>query len=342
MKKRSTVFLCGDQSPYGLAHVSSIIENFDVKAIVIADNNRWRLFRKVLSGGENSQIKAPEAINIFIKKIVNFLKRKKSPLDALKTYNLPIIKVHDINSTESIEVLLKNNPELLLSAAYPQILSKELINSFPNGAINFHPSLLPKCRGAHPHYWCIATGEKQSGITAHFMTENIDDGDIVVQHFFDIEGLYYDELYRKIINKTPDLVEEVAHFLETPDAKPIPQDERKVTVFRNDREIHRKLDFCHTNSVELFNKIRAGRSYFFYQGIKTYVIESNIAQHNRHMTNDIKVVAGTIVDIGDNGVIIYTRDNNFIVLKRLRWRKKVVQFSIWVNKFNISIGERLV
>jgi hypothetical protein len=53
--KLSAVFLCGDKSPYGLAHLEPIAENFALKAIVLADEARWTQFRRALSGGEHYQ-----------------------------------------------------------------------------------------------------------------------------------------------------------------------------------------------------------------------------------------------------------------------------------------------
>jgi hypothetical protein len=52
MSKTSCVFLCGDRSPYGMAHLEPIAAHFDLKAIVIADNARWQRFSEQLSGGE--------------------------------------------------------------------------------------------------------------------------------------------------------------------------------------------------------------------------------------------------------------------------------------------------
>jgi len=345
MKKLSSVFLCGDRSPYGMAHLAPITEYFDVKAIIVADSYRWDYFRKCLSGGEtycytSKFKKIYVAIKDFAKKPFVFYREQKHNR-RLNSFGIPLVKLNDVNSREAFSLIKGLSPDVLISAAYPQIFSQELINIAPRGAVNFHPSLLPKCRGAHPHYWCLATGEKQGGVTAHFMTSRIDDGDIIAQRAFDLDGIYYDELYKKIIKITPALVNDVALFLNNPDARPIRQDESIATVFRNDREIHRRLDFSRMSSLELFNRIRAGRSYVFFRGVRIYIERADIVSHNRHMTNNLSVSEGMVVDISSEGVVVSTIDHAFLVLKRVKWGRKVKPFTAWVAKFDVKIGETI-
>lgn len=344
MSKLSTVFLCGDQSPYGVAHLEAVIKEFDVKAIILADEERWKVFRRSLSGGDeyvstHQRKTIRHKANQLIKKIRSFTKKKDNPFSAINT---PVIRLHDVNNNESIKLIENYSPDILISAAYPQIFSKTLVNLTPKGAVNFHPSLLPKCRGAHPHYWCIATGEKKGGVSAHFMTENIDDGDLLAQIEFNIEEMYYNDLYKKIIEETPRLVKSVAEFFKNPLLKATPQNNKYITTFRNDRVIHRKLDFTNTTSIDLWNKIRAGRAYFFYKDEQFYVTKADVSSQNRHMTNNLSITPGTIIDINHDGVIIYTCDDAFIILKNLRWTRKQQYFSKWVDKFSVSIGERVI
>lgn len=345
MKKIPIIYLCGDRSPYGMAHMVSVIKYFDVKAIIIADEKRWSYFRRFLLGGEIYWY--TKKIRIFRVAIEDILRkprvfyRAQKQKKLLNSFGVPLLEMNDVNSRESISRIMSFSPEILVSAAYPQIFSQDLIGATPRGALNFHPSLLPKFRGAHPHYWCLATGEKKSGVTAHFMTSRIDDGDIIAQRSFDLDGFYYADLYKKIIEITPKLVEDVALFLNDANAIPIPQDENLATVFRNDREIHRRLDFHRMSSQELYSRIRAGGGYALHRGIRIYIVRVDVVSHNRHMTNNIGVPAGTIVDISAEGVIVNTVDQEFLVIKSVKWGRKSKSFSAWVARFEINIGERL-
>jgi len=104
----------------------------------------------------------------------------------LYEHNIFLEAVFDVNDAALYQELKKEKYDLFICAAYPQILSKNLLEIPERGVINFHPSVLPRCRGAHPHYWALSEGERFGGITAHFMTEKIDDGDIIAQTKFPI------------------------------------------------------------------------------------------------------------------------------------------------------------
>lgn len=346
MKKISCVFLCGDRSPYGMAHLTAIAEHFDLNAIIVADRTRWSNFRRALSGGDMSDFKKISArlltfAEAVLRKPLEVYgdKRQKSRLNS---FGVPVIEINDANSEHSIALISSYLPELILSAAYPQIFSIDLIAVAPRGAINFHPSLLPRFRGAHPHYWCIASGEQFGGVTAHYMTKEIDDGDIIAQRSFDMTGLYYPDVYKKIVECTPALVADVANFLSKQDARAIPQDKSLASIYRNDREIHRRLDFDSMDSRELHNRIRAGDAYIFHQGKRVIIDRADIVDYNRNMTNNIQVPPGVIVDISESGVIVSTKDNVYIVLKMVRWGRRSRVFSDWVIAFDIRIGANCV
>src|SRR5215469_9835627 len=77
-------------------------------------------------------------------------------------------------------------PELLVVAAYGQILSKDVLSIPPLGGINVHASLLPKYRGAAPIAWAICHGETKTGVTIIRMTTGLDAGDMLAQEVMDI------------------------------------------------------------------------------------------------------------------------------------------------------------
>src|SRR5439155_2172234 len=77
-------------------------------------------------------------------------------------------------------------PDLLVVAAYGQILSKDVLEAAPRGGINVHASLLPKYRGAAPVAWAIYHGEARTGVTIIRMTTGLDAGDMLAQEAIDI------------------------------------------------------------------------------------------------------------------------------------------------------------
>jgi formyltetrahydrofolate deformylase len=77
-------------------------------------------------------------------------------------------------------------PDLVVLARYMQILAPEVIKAFPSRIINIHPSLLPFFPGASPYRQAFESGARVTGCTAHFVTEQLDQGPIILQDVFHI------------------------------------------------------------------------------------------------------------------------------------------------------------
>ena len=344
-----TIFLCGHQSRFGLAHLKPVLEEFNVLAVVIATDERWAIFRNKLSGesydtqGKLSKCKTriitqARQIRLFGKRL--FSCNPSPSLDRIcSNRNIPILRIYDIKEEAFIEKMKGYGPELMLSAAYPQIFPKTLLSIPERGVINFHPSLLPRCRGAHPHFWSIATGEKLGGVSAHYMTENIDDGDIVAQIEFPIDHYYYEELYQKIVDETPSLVRQVRLFYENPDNKPVSQDSRKATYYKNEREIHRRIFWDIMASRTIHNLIRTEQAFCFFRNKKVRIKRADIMTENRNMTNNVRVENGTIVDINESGVVVAVTAN-YLAIHTLSMRGEDLSFDRWVSRNKVCIGEK--
>ncbi len=104
---------------------------------------------------------------------------------ALKN-NLPFITPQQFNNL-AIEQLNNRTMAFGILAAYGQIIPKNVLNFFPHGILNIHPSLLPKYRGAAPLQTAILNGDSESGVTIIKMDEGVDTGAIIAQEKFPIE-----------------------------------------------------------------------------------------------------------------------------------------------------------
>lgn len=97
-----------------------------------------------------------------------------------------VLQPDNINAPEGVAALRDLKPDLLVVAAYGQILSRDVLAVPTFGAINVHASLLPKYRGAAPVAYAILRGETRTGVTIIKITPGLDSGDMILQEAIEI------------------------------------------------------------------------------------------------------------------------------------------------------------
>ena len=135
-----------------------------------------------------------------LKSLIKFSKTNKSPisvefivsnnskakgLDYAKKYNIKkkVLNFKNKNLAENnlIDILKKNNIEMICLAGFMKILSKNFIKNFKGKILNIHPSLLPKYKGLNTHKRVLNNKETYSGCTVHFINAKLDSGKIIMQ-----------------------------------------------------------------------------------------------------------------------------------------------------------------
>ena len=342
-------FFCGHKSPYGLAHLAPLIKEFDVNVVVMADEERWKIFHDRLVGKVYYEPRSNNFLFLVAKILLRWFDKLLELLAEYRTFkdvqrllrrkHIELWEISDVNSENAIERLKKLDVDLFVSAAYPQIFSENILDIPRLGAVNFHPALLPKYRGAHPHFWQIVNGEKEGGMTAHFMKESIDAGDIIAQVSFPINDCTYPELYEKIIKQTHQLVREVRIFFEARTTRARPQKMEGATYYRNEREIHLRVFWNIHTSEEIYNLIRTGKAFCFFKGKRVVFASSYVTESNRNLTNGVRVESGTIVDVGKDSFSVKTIDG-CINIKEIKKGRRTLSFLQWARIMNMCIGEK--
>lgn len=103
-------------------------------------------------------------------------------------HGIEVYQPEKISTSEDLQKLINLEPDLIVTAAFGQILPKALLDAPKLGAINVHASLLPKYRGGAPIHQAIIDGEKETGVTIMYMAPKLDAGDIISQQAIDIEA----------------------------------------------------------------------------------------------------------------------------------------------------------
>jgi methionyl-tRNA formyltransferase len=105
-----------------------------------------------------------------------------SPVKELaEEYGLMILQPERVREDLFMQIFRGLNPDLVVVAAFGQILPGEILERPKLGCLNIHPSLLPKYRGAAPLNWTLIHGEKTTGVTIMMMDTGVDTGDIILQ-----------------------------------------------------------------------------------------------------------------------------------------------------------------
>tara|TARA_B100001250_G_scaffold230885_1_gene198145 strand:+ start:1128 stop:1751 length:624 start_codon:yes stop_codon:yes gene_type:complete len=144
------------------------------------------------------------------------------------------------NEDEIIQLFTAWRVDLIVMAGWMRIVTKKLIDAFPNRIINLHPSLLPKYKGLHAIEQAMDSGDSVTGCTVHYVTEELDSGTIIEQIEVPILPEYDIVSLTKAIQRAeyallPHAIEHVKHELQKQDNRYLLQDH----LHRRDRGFER-------------------------------------------------------------------------------------------------------
>ena len=115
-----------------------------------------------------------------------FKNRKLSSNELIKKHKIDFHDSEDINSEETLNFLKKQEPDLLISAYFPQILKPEALSVPLKGVLNIHPGLIPEYKGAMAYFWAVKNESAHAGVSVHWMDEGIDTGPLLARKSFKI------------------------------------------------------------------------------------------------------------------------------------------------------------
>ncbi len=142
---------------------------------------------------------------------------------------------------EFISMLREEKPDIIVVAAYGQILPKAVLDIPEKGCINIHGSLLPRFRGAAPVQRAIMAGDAQTGITLMYMEEGLDTGDMIVKRSTSAEGKTGQELHDELSQMGAELLIETLPHLDEIKAEKQNDSESTYAPMISKREGH--IDF---------------------------------------------------------------------------------------------------
>lgn len=177
-------------------------------------------------------------------------------------HGLPVYQPEKIRESEAVQdVLDATRPDLIVTAAYGQILPNSLLEAPKYGCINVHASLLPKYRGGAPIHASIINGEKESGVTIMYMVQALDAGDMLSKVVVPIEERdTAGSLFEKLAAAGADLLIDTLPKLLKGEITPEPQNHEEATFAPNIKRENERLDW-NKSAREIYNQVRGMNSW---------------------------------------------------------------------------------
>ena len=143
--------------------------------------------------------------------------------DAVKS-NVPIFDAGQLEDPETVKALHDLKPTHGLSVLFGYLLKPDIIEIFPHGIANLHPSMLPQGRGSHPDAWAIAS-RQPAGVTLHLIDEGLNTGPILLQEeVMKLDSDTAATLYARLMDTATQFLASAIERWIQGQLKPVPQD----------------------------------------------------------------------------------------------------------------------
>jgi methionyl-tRNA formyltransferase len=259
---------------------------------------------------------------------------------ALK-HGLPVYQPIKVREPEFLEKIKEMAPDVIVVAAFGQILPKALLELPPMGCINVHASLLPKYRGAAPIQYSIIDGESETGITIMYMDVGIDTGDIILQESLPIsDNETGGSLFDKMAVLGSELIIKALENIENGTATRTPQDNEKATYVKIlDKEMGR-MDFSQP-AVKLERLIRGlnpwPSAFTFLDGKTLKLWQAEACDE----VQSSSCVPGEIVEVQKDAIVVMTGKGLLVIHELQLEGKKRMMTDAFLRGYPVAAGVKL-
>jgi methionyl-tRNA formyltransferase len=198
-------------------------------------------------------------------------------------HGIPVLERRYANDEEVAHLLRDIGPDLLVSSDWRTWVAPHIYGLAKHGAINIHDALLPRYGGFAPLNWALVNGEREVGVTVHFMNENFDLGDIVLQRRVPVAD---DDTVTDLFHKTVDLFApmtlEAIDLIDSGRTDWTKQDPAEATFFHKRAEEDSRI-YWTWPARDIVNLVRAQsdpypNAFAYYQGERVRVLAASVSQ----------------------------------------------------------------
>jgi methionyl-tRNA formyltransferase len=252
---------------------------------------------------------------------------------------IPVRQHKSLKAPEVREEFVSFDADLAVLAFVTQIVPREVFSVPRLGSICFHPSLLPRYRGASAINWALIRGEPITGLTLFWVDPGMDTGPILLQREVAIDpddtaGSLY---FNKVFSLGVDAIGEAVALIKAGDPPRIVQDESRATYDPPCRDEHARIDWSRP-AQDVYNLIRGcdpqPGAHATWQGKMVRIFECRLQR------GDVSAASGQITDIGAEAVNVALAGGTLIV-KRFAPTECKISAAEYSTQANLSVGDRL-
>lgn len=231
-------------------------------------------------------------------------------------HGIPVLQPEKIRNKDELEKVIDLKPDLIITAAFGQILPKELLEAPKYGCINVHASLLPELRGGAPIHYAIIEGKKKTGITIMYMEEKLDAGDILTQVEVPIsETDTVGSLHDKLSEAGSNLLSETLPRLLRGELTPVKQKDEEATFAYNIKREQERIDWS-TGGEQIYNQIRGMNPWpVAYTTLDGQVVK---LWESEKVPGSQSGEPGAVLKLEENGIIVGTGNDTAIKIVKLQ------------------------
>lgn len=251
-------------------------------------------------------------------------------------YNIPVYQPVKARDPEFVKFLSDLAPDVMVVAAFGQLLPKSILDIPKYGCINIHASLLPKYRGASPIQYAVINGEKESGITTMVMAEALDTGDMLDQAKVTLDAKETGgSLHEKLSQIGGSLIIKTLNKLEDKTAVRIPQDESKFTYVGMIKKTMGDIDW--SMEAETIERLIRGlnpwpSAYTGWNGKVIKIWEADVV--NKEYAGNY----GEVVETGKDCLVVKTGKGGLSIKELQMQGKKRMDIGAFLRGYQIAEG----
>ena len=243
------------------------------------------------------------------------------------------------NDPEFVDLLKQINPELIVVAAFGQILPQSVLDIPIHGCINVHGSLLPEYRGAAPMQYAILDGKTETGVTIMKMEASLDTGDMISSAKTEIDRKDIVELSEELAELGANLAAEAVKQIERGQETYTKQDDSLSSYAHMISKEDGYTDF-NASAVSIDNKIRAFKAW---PGTYTTVGDKMLKIFEAVPTKDVDDEApyGTVIEVDRDSFVVRCADGALKIYEVQLQGKKRMPVADFMRGFSLDVGMRL-